>query len=262
MRGCRWCPWTTPTPSPPSHTCARRRRNRRRRFSSSSTEAYLAQLTAKTPTPRRTDHDDGLVPLRVPAGSVSGVPKPAVIGDPVATASSSMPSTTACNAAFREATFPRKRLSSKMFVSALSPASLDAALLASVCVNPRELHTPVLDKPCSIRAIVSCVHAFLLMDAEKLDGLAARTWHALSGAAHPELLGKSVQDVLLLFVGRTLGNRSVHTSKFRHCIEYLAGDSELMKAHLEMGFSGCTRWGKVCSELHDVEKRCVAHVVG
>ena len=152
MRGCRWCPWATPTPSPPV-TLAREddaiaavapHHRRRRRI--------LAQLTAKTPTPRRTDHDDGLVPLRVPVGSVSRVPKPAMIGDPVATASSSMPSATACGAAFREATFPRRRLFSEICVSALSPASLDAALLASVCVSPRELHTPFLDKPCSIKA--------------------------------------------------------------------------------------------------------------
>ncbi len=100
------------------------------------------------------------------------------------------------------------------------------------------------------------------MDAEKLDGLAASTWHALIGAAYPELLGKSVQDMLLLFVGRTLGNRWAQTSKLRKCIEYFAGDSELMKAHFDMGFSGCTRWDKVFSELHDVRKRCVAHVVG
>jgi hypothetical protein len=238
----------------PSHSCARRRRKRRRRSSSSSTEAHLAQLTAKTPTPRRTNHDDGVVPLRVPVGSVSGVPKPAMIGDPVATASSSMPSAKAGGVAFREATFPWKRLSSKMCVSALSPASLDSALLASVCVNARELHTPFLDKPCSIKPIVSSVDAFLRMDAEKLDGLAAKTWQALIEAAYPELMGKSVQHMLLLFVGRTLRNRAVLTSKLRKCIEYFAGDSELMKAHLEMGFSGCTRWDKVFSELHDVEE--------
>ncbi len=67
-----------------------------------------------------------------------------------------------------------------------------------------------------------------------------------------------MQDMLLLFVGRTLRNRAVLTSKLRKCIEYVAGDSELMGTHLEMGFSGRTRWGKVFSELHDVEKtvRC------
>jgi hypothetical protein len=87
-----------------------------------------------------------------------------------------------------------------------------------------------------------------------LDGLAANTWQALLEAAYPELIGKSVQTMLLLFVARTLRNRSVRTSKLRKCIEYFAGDSELMKAHLEMGFSECTRWDKVFSELHDVEK--------
>jgi hypothetical protein len=240
--------------STPSHGCVRRRHKRRRRSSSSSTEAHLARIAAKTPTPRRTDHDDGVVPLRVPVGSVSGVSKPAMIGDSVATASSSMPSAKAGGVAFREATFPRKRLSSKMFVSALSPASLDAALLASVCVNPGELHTPFPDKPCSISPIVRCVDDFLLMDADKLDGLAANTWQALFEAAYPELIGESVQDMLLLFVGRTLRNRAVLTSKLRKCIEYFAGDSELMKAHLEMGFSECTRWDRAFSELHDVEK--------
>ena len=87
------------------------------------------------------------------------------------------------------------------------------------------MHKPFLDKPCSIKAIVSCVGAFLLMDAEKLDGLAASTWHALIEAAYPELIGKSVKDMLLLFVGRTLRNRALLASKLRQCIEYFAGDS-------------------------------------
>jgi hypothetical protein len=240
--------------STPSHNCARRRHKLRRRSSSSSTETHLARIAANTPTPRRTDRDDGSVPLRVPVGLVSGVSKPVMIEESVAITSSSMPSAKAGGVACRDATLPRKRLYSKTFVSALSPASLDVALLVSVCVNPGELHTPFPDKPCSITPIVRCVEDFLLMDADKLDGLAANTWQALLEAAYPELIGKSVQTMLLLFVARTLRNRSVLTPKLRKCIEYFAGDSELMKAHLEMGFSECTRWDKVFSELHDVEK--------
>ena len=237
-------------PMDKTNTRARRRRKRCRRSSSSSTEAYLAQQTAKTPTPRRTDHDNEAVAMGPTIILGLGTPET----EPTGTCNGTITSSTACGVAFREATFPRKRLSSKMFVSALSPAALDDALLASVCVNPGELHTPFLDKPCSIKAIVSCVDAFLLMDAEKLDGLVASTWHDLLEAAYPELIGKSVKDMLLLFVGRTMRNRAVLTSKLRNCIEYIAGDSQLMRAHLDMGFSECTRWDKVLSELHDVEK--------
>ena len=232
----------------------RRRRARRSRSSSasSSTETHLARLRVNTPTPRRPDQPDVAVTMCAAARSASEIFGPETIPPHDTNADVAIPPTIVGDDVSRGSKFPWKRLSSKCFVSPLSPSSLEAALYASVIVDSVALHTPFPETPCSIKPVVGRVDALLQMDADESGGMAAQEWQGLLEAAYPELVGKSLRDMFLLFVGRTLQNRVVHASILRNCVEYFAGKSELMIAHLEMGISGCTRWDKSLSTLHDV----------
>ena len=83
----------------------------------------------------------------------------------------------------------------------------------------------------------------------KSGGTAARDWAPLLAAAFPEHAGETLENMLLLLVGRCHAHRQ-SGEPGTECIEFWAGLANLTLEHVRQGLT-CRRFDKAYSSAHD-----------
>ena len=89
---------------------------------------------------------------------------------------------------------------------------------------------------------------FLRLDLES-GGTTARDWAPLLAAAFPESAGATLENMLLLLVGRCHAHRQ-SGEPGTECIEFWAGLANLTLEHVRQGLA-CRRFDKAYSSAHN-----------
>ena len=77
-------------------------------------------------------------------------------------------------------------------------------------------------------------------------------WTPLIAEAIPELAGKSLEEMLVALISRTLHRReSTDPEQMLDTIEYYSGKGALTQAHIDICGSMTSRWDKIHGSNHD-----------